>query len=174
MSFYELPHGGTSGKIADTSGSLLTLPTFVPNTNHQLIASSAPFDNRTAYTFWRDLVFGQSASLVVNLCNDVSADEHDYWKECLRYWPAEANESQRLSIRDSAAITVTTLKVTKLFETLIEYKVKVTHQGSDGTERKRELTLIHFSGWPDLGVPESDEDIRGVSMLMSMLVTFYT
>ena len=87
--FYELSYGDSTGKIPNTYGSLLKLP----NTNgKQIVATSAPSKKASALVFWRDLVFAQDTPLIVNLCGDVSSNEHDYWKECYQYWPANANQ----------------------------------------------------------------------------------
>ena len=35
------------------------------------------------------------------------------------------------------------------------------------------MTLLHFKGWPDCDVPETDEEMEGFNSLLSKLVNFY-
>ena len=40
--------------------------------------------------------------------------------------------------------------------------------------REATLTLMHFSGWPDCDVPESEAEQEGFSLMMQKMVEFYT
>ena len=39
--------------------------------------------------------------------------------------------------------------------------------------RDVEVTLYHFNGWPDLGVPRTSDQLQGFNLLMETLVHFY-
>ena len=74
--FYKIPHGGTSGKIEGTKGSLLNLPGL--NDHYKLIACDGPSRNNE-YNFWKGFVLGHQATLVVNLCSEVGDDSSNWY-----------------------------------------------------------------------------------------------
>ena len=88
LNFRNLGYGQNTTPIADTGASLLTLPGI--DERHKLVASSGPSNKEVALTFWKEVVLGQDASLVINLCGNVAPlteNEFNWYADCTQYWP---------------------------------------------------------------------------------------
>ena len=44
----------------------------------------------------------------------------------------------------------------------------------NGAEEEAEVTHLHFSGWPDLGTPQSESQLEGVEIMLKQLLAHYT
>ena len=102
-------------------------------------------------SFWRDLVLAHGASLIVNLCGSVGSTG-DWWAdECSQYWPLNKNEP----VSDSQeTIRVDLIEAIQVCETLKLSKLHVKQIDDRGrTIKEAQVTLLHFSGWPDCEVP---------------------
>ena len=85
--------------------------------------------------------------LVVNLVQKIGG-----W-QCSQYWPTEQGRPM-----EEGNILVALLAKEQVNETLTRFELEVTVRGS---EISREVTLLHFNGWPDLCVPTSGSQLDG-------------
>ena len=119
-------------------------------------------------SFWKDLVLGQQATMVVNLCSNVGDNNH-WYSECSQYWPISTEQP----IEDQN-IKVTLQEVNQVCSTLILYKLCVQQRNRRGVvEKESQVTLCHFSGWPDLDCPNEDDEKEGFNNLMKILLEHY-
>lgn len=131
-------------------------------------------------SFWRDLVLAQNATLIVNLCGDYSGTWRD---ETDLYWPVDSSErtitatsaagtsggnSCKITDADDEMICISLRQSTQPSEHLTLYDLKVSHGG-----KTRQIRLIHFSGWPDCGVPEEPSELVGFNQMLKELLNHY-
>ena len=92
--------------------------------------------------------------MVVCLCSEVrkiNDNDSNWWgPESSQYWPTESESV--LYFCDT--ITVTLLEVKTINEDLKMSKLHVKKTNNGIIEKEDEVTHLHFSGWPDLDVPE--------------------
>ena len=123
-------------------------------------------------TFWRDLAIGQKANIIVNLCEDVGGNS--YWgSECDQYWPTD--EPVEFTEGNRKVQIICTNK-NQLAPTLMAYEIRIamTSTRSGSMIEERDMTVLHFSGWPDLDIPSTQEQIAGFGELINQLVGLYT
>lgn len=167
--FYKIPYGGQSAKIQGTRGSLLTLPNTTKNDeDKQLIACSGPSGTSSITSFWKDLVLEKQAKVVVNLCEDVG--NRSYYSECDQYWP-----TPQMQTYECDTVRVTLIEANQVCETLVENKLRVAlyNERKSRVIKTSDITLYHFSGWPDLDTPTTSEQLAGFYSLIQALITFY-
>ncbi|TSK14905.1 Receptor-type tyrosine-protein phosphatase epsilon [Bagarius yarrelli] len=108
---------------------------------NKFIAAQGP-KHETVADFWR-MIWEQKSSTIVMLTNLKERKED----KCYQYWPDKGcwtYGNVRVSVED---ITV-----------LVDYTIRkfcVQYQASDGSKTPRLLTQLHFTSWPDFGVPFS-------------------
>ena len=106
--------------------------------------------------------------MVVNLCSDVG-NTNNWYAECSQYWPISTEQP----IEDEK-IKVTLLEVNNVCSTLDLYKLCVQQKNRRGAvEKESQVTLCHFSGWPDLDCPNEEDEIEGFNNLMKILIEHY-
>uniref|UniRef100_A0A3P8W9Y5 Receptor-type tyrosine-protein phosphatase epsilon n=1 Tax=Cynoglossus semilaevis TaxID=244447 RepID=A0A3P8W9Y5_CYNSE len=108
---------------------------------NKFIAAQGP-KLETVADFWR-MIWEQKTATIVMLTNLKERKED----KCYQYWPEKGcwmYGNVRVAMED---LTV-----------LVDYTVRkfcVQHQGSDGLRPPRLVTQLHFTSWPDFGVPFS-------------------
>uniref|UniRef100_A0A671N2V4 protein-tyrosine-phosphatase n=1 Tax=Sinocyclocheilus anshuiensis TaxID=1608454 RepID=A0A671N2V4_9TELE len=96
----------------------------------------------TAADFWR-MIWEQKSATIVMLTNLKERKED----KCYQYWPDQGcwtYGNVRVAVED--------------FTVLVDYSIRkfcVQYQASDGTKTPRLVTQLHFTSWPDFGVPFS-------------------
>ena len=55
----------------------------------------------------------------------------------------------------------------QLTDTLFKYELEV----EDKKKSKANVTILWFSGWPEFGVPTTDDGLRAIKLMTDMLVT---
>ncbi|CAL1577606.1 unnamed protein product [Knipowitschia caucasica] len=106
---------------------------------NKFIAAQGP-KLETLADFWR-MIWEQKTSTIVMLTNLKERKE----EKCYQYWPDKGcwmYGNIRVSMDD---VTV-----------LVDYTVRkfcVQYQGTDGLRAPRLVTQLHFTSWPDFGVP---------------------
>ncbi|XP_017287525.1 receptor-type tyrosine-protein phosphatase epsilon-like isoform X1 [Kryptolebias marmoratus] len=106
---------------------------------NKFIAAQGP-KLETLADFWR-MIWEQKTATIVMLTNLKERKED----KCCQYWPEKGcwmYGNVRVAVED---ITV-----------LVDYTVRkfcVQYQGSDGLRAPRLVTQLHFTSWPDFGVP---------------------
>uniref|UniRef100_A0A8D0AFF6 Receptor-type tyrosine-protein phosphatase epsilon n=1 Tax=Sander lucioperca TaxID=283035 RepID=A0A8D0AFF6_SANLU len=96
----------------------------------------------TVADFWR-MVWEQKTATIVMLTNLKERKED----KCYQYWPEKGcwmYGNIRVAMED--------------FTVLVDYTIRkfcVQYQGSDGPRAPRLVTQLHFTSWPDFGVPFS-------------------
>ena len=75
-------------------------------------------------------------------------------------------------------LTVTTIanaKVTHKLNCLV-IKIETLSSSASGeqTATENKVKMLHYTGWPDLAVPEAGESIKGFTALVKQLLTHYT
>ncbi|XP_041866749.1 receptor-type tyrosine-protein phosphatase epsilon-like isoform X2 [Melanotaenia boesemani] len=106
---------------------------------NKFIAAQGP-KLETVADFWR-MIWEQKTATVVMLTNLKERKE----EKCFQYWPEKGcwmYGNIRVLLED---VTV-----------LVDYTIRkfcVQYQGSDGPRAPRLVTQLHFTSWPDFGVP---------------------
>uniref|UniRef100_A0A671KZJ7 Receptor-type tyrosine-protein phosphatase epsilon n=1 Tax=Sinocyclocheilus anshuiensis TaxID=1608454 RepID=A0A671KZJ7_9TELE len=96
----------------------------------------------TVADFWR-IIWEQKSATIVMLTNLKERKED----KCHQYWPDQGcwtYGNVRVAVED--------------FTALVDYTIRkfcVQYQASDGTKMPRLVTQLHFTSWPDFGVPFS-------------------
>ncbi|XP_028460041.1 receptor-type tyrosine-protein phosphatase epsilon [Perca flavescens] len=108
---------------------------------NKFIAAQGP-KLETVADFWR-MVWEQKTAIIVMLTNLKERKED----KCYQYWPEKGcwmYGNIRVAMED--------------FTVLVDYTIRkfcVQYQGSDGPRAPRLVTQLHFTSWPDFGVPFS-------------------
>ncbi|KAB5555765.1 hypothetical protein PHYPO_G00037870 [Pangasianodon hypophthalmus] len=108
---------------------------------NKFIAAQGP-KHETVADFWR-MIWEQKSATIVMLTNLKERKED----KCYQYWPDKGcwtYGNVRVAVED---ITV-----------LVDYTIRkfcVQYQASDGSKTPRSVTQLHFTSWPDFGVPFS-------------------
>ncbi|KAK6293654.1 hypothetical protein J4Q44_G00359800 [Coregonus suidteri] len=108
---------------------------------NKFIAAQGPMHDTVA-DFWR-MVWEQKTATIVMLTNLKERKED----KCYQYWPDQGcwmYGNVRVAVED--------------FTVLVDYTIRkfcVQYQGSDGPRAPRLVTQLHFTSWPDFGVPFS-------------------
>ncbi|XP_075999696.1 receptor-type tyrosine-protein phosphatase epsilon isoform X2 [Genypterus blacodes] len=107
----------------------------------KFIGAQGPKEDTVA-EFWR-MVWEQKVATVVMLTNLKERKED----KCHQYWPDQGcwtYGSVRVSVED--------------FTVLVDYTIRkfcIQYQSSDASKTPRLVTQLHFTSWPDFGVPFS-------------------
>uniref|UniRef100_A0A673YZI3 Receptor-type tyrosine-protein phosphatase epsilon n=1 Tax=Salmo trutta TaxID=8032 RepID=A0A673YZI3_SALTR len=108
---------------------------------NKLIAAQGPIHDTVA-DFWR-MIWEQKTATIVMLTNLKERKED----KCYQYWPDQGcwmYGNVRVAVED--------------FTVLVDYTIRkfcVQYQGNDGPRAPRLVTQLHFTSWPDFGVPFS-------------------
>ncbi|XP_043109848.1 receptor-type tyrosine-protein phosphatase epsilon-like isoform X1 [Puntigrus tetrazona] len=108
---------------------------------NKFIAAQGPKQDTVA-DFWR-MIWEQKSSTIVMLTNLKERKED----KCYQYWPDQGcwtYGNVRVAVED--------------FTVLVDYTIRkfcVQYQASDGSKTPRLVTQLHFTSWPDFGVPFS-------------------
>uniref|UniRef100_A0A672SFI5 Receptor-type tyrosine-protein phosphatase epsilon n=1 Tax=Sinocyclocheilus grahami TaxID=75366 RepID=A0A672SFI5_SINGR len=108
---------------------------------NKFIAAQGPKQDTVA-DFWR-MIWEQKSATIVMLTNLKERKED----KCHQYWPDQGcwtYGNVRVAVED--------------FTALVDYTIRkfcVQYQASDGTKTPRLVTQLHFTSWPDFGVPFS-------------------
>uniref|UniRef100_A0A8C4DME6 Receptor-type tyrosine-protein phosphatase epsilon n=1 Tax=Dicentrarchus labrax TaxID=13489 RepID=A0A8C4DME6_DICLA len=108
---------------------------------NKFIAAQGP-KLETVADFWR-MIWEQKTATIVMLTNLKERKED----KCFQYWPEKGcwmYGNIRVAMED--------------FTVLVDYTIRkfcVQYQGSDGPRAPRLVTQLHFTSWPDFGVPFS-------------------
>ncbi|PWA21538.1 hypothetical protein CCH79_00003185, partial [Gambusia affinis] len=109
--------------------------------NNLIFYFSGPKEETVA-DFWR-MIWEQKVATVVMLTNLKERKED----KCYQYWPDQGcwtYGNVRVAVED--------------FTVLVDYTIRkfcVQHQASDAAKTPRPVTQLHFTSWPDFGVPFS-------------------
>ncbi|XP_032875744.1 receptor-type tyrosine-protein phosphatase mu isoform X5 [Amblyraja radiata] len=110
--------------------------------NHY-IATQGPMQE-TVYDFWR-MIWQENSATIVMVTNLVEVGR----VKCCRYWPDDTE-----IYRD---IKVTLIET----ELLAEYVIRTFAVEKRGAHEIREIRQLHFTGWPDHGVPYHTTGLLG-------------
>uniref|UniRef100_A0A8C5CN73 protein-tyrosine-phosphatase n=1 Tax=Gadus morhua TaxID=8049 RepID=A0A8C5CN73_GADMO len=108
---------------------------------NKFIAAQGPKED-TVVDFWR-MIWEQKVATVVMLTNLKERKED----KCYQYWPDQGcwtYGNVRVAVED--------------FTVLVDYTIRkfcVQYQGNDSSKTPRLVTQLHFTSWPDFGVPFS-------------------
>ncbi|XP_067374146.1 receptor-type tyrosine-protein phosphatase epsilon-like isoform X1 [Channa argus] len=106
---------------------------------NKFIAAQGP-KLETVADFWR-MIWEQKTATIVMLTNLKERKE----EKCYQYWPEKGcwmYGNIKVAMED--------------FTVLVDYTIRkfcVQYQGSDGPRAPRLVTQLHFTSWPDFGVP---------------------
>ncbi|TNN03423.1 receptor-type tyrosine-protein phosphatase epsilon isoform X1 [Takifugu flavidus] len=108
---------------------------------NKFIAAQGPKEE-TAADFWR-MIWEQKVATIVMLTNLKERKED----KCYQYWPDQGcwmYGNVRVAVED--------------FTVLVDYTIRkfcIQYQASDASKTPRPVTQLHFTSWPDFGVPFS-------------------
>jgi protein tyrosine phosphatase len=117
------------------------------------IATSGPLEH-TMDAFWR-MIFEQDTSLIICLTGIIEGGII----KCHRYWPNV--EKKQFFMKFSSGIEIVTDQTVNGDNMVLSY-ITVKWNG-----KKKECTHLHFTGWPDKGVPSMDSLIKIVTFMRS-------
>uniref|UniRef100_A0A6Q2WW90 Receptor-type tyrosine-protein phosphatase n=1 Tax=Esox lucius TaxID=8010 RepID=A0A6Q2WW90_ESOLU len=107
----------------------------------KFIAAQGPKEETVA-DFWR-MIWEQKSATIVMLTNLKERKED----KCYQYWPDQGcwtYGNVRVAVED--------------FTVLVDYTIRkfcIQYQATDGSKPSRLVTQLHFTSWPDFGVPFS-------------------
>ena len=115
--------------------------------NKDFIATQGPKIKATVEDFWT-MVDEQNSKVIVMLCKEIEGGK----KKCANYW----NDQEELGIMKNYVINVEKEEEKKEQEYIIrEISLHNKSNEKDPTIiNKKIITQIHFTGWPDKGVPD--------------------
>ncbi|KAG0027400.1 Tyrosine-protein phosphatase non-receptor type 6 [Podila clonocystis] len=125
----------------------------LPDNWRSYIATQAPLP-QTQSRFWR-MILEQNVHVIVCL-TAVSTERSRRAQKAERYWPmpGETDEFEK-------DIKVRNLETGNHSDQIVAYhQFEVWNAASD--EPRRLVLLVHYQGWPDHGVPQTSNDIRGM------------
>uniref|UniRef100_A0A672LYA8 protein-tyrosine-phosphatase n=1 Tax=Sinocyclocheilus grahami TaxID=75366 RepID=A0A672LYA8_SINGR len=139
--YNSLPGGSTQGTCEEANKEENKEKNRYPNILPYDLCVLGPKQD-TAADFWR-MIWEQKSSTIVMLTNLKERKED----KCYQYWPDQGcwtYGNVRVAVED--------------FTVLVDYSIRkfcVQYQASDGTKTPRLVTQLHFTSWPDFGVPFS-------------------
>jgi len=123
---------------------------FISGHKEQYISCQAPLPNTTSH-FW-SMIWEQQSSVIIMLTRTVEGER----KKADVYWPTEEGETLKF---DTLSVTLkTVIKLTYITVRLVSLKL---------AEEEREVVHLHYTEWPDFGVPETTHKIRELIRLMN-------
>ncbi|PIA17279.1 receptor/non-receptor type protein-tyrosine phosphatase [Coemansia reversa NRRL 1564] len=131
-----------AGKNDYINASHIELPAQI--SGYRYIATQGPLSHSVA-DFWR-LVWEQRATTIVMLANPYEAGR----SKCSVYWPQQINTQFK---KECFTITLSSERKLELCPSVVVRKLLV--QNSSEGDDTRTVTQLHFTGWPDHGVPSS-------------------
>jgi protein tyrosine phosphatase len=144
-----LPEESTRVKLQCSEDSDYINANFVHQAKY--ISCQAPLPH-TAPHFWR-MIWEQKTPLIVMLTRTIEGER----KKADIYWPSSSNESLQCGL-----ITVALRSVTKLMYITIRV-LELTFQNET-----REVVHLHYTEWPDFGVPQTTHKIRELIWLLNL------
>jgi len=126
---------------------------FIRGHKENYISCQAPLPHTAAH-FWA-MVWEQESPVIAMLTRTIEGER----KKADVYWPL--NEGERVSY-DS--IKVTLKSVTKL----VNITIRILSLKCSKSEEEREIVHLHYTEWPDFGVPETTHKIRELIRLMTI------
>mmetsp|Transcript_28022 Transcript_28022/g.78378 ORF Transcript_28022/g.78378 Transcript_28022/m.78378 type:complete len:332 (-) Transcript_28022:82-1077(-) len=119
---------------------------------YRYVATQAPLAT-TIWDFWQ-MVWEQDSLTVVMLTRIVEASK----MKAIRYWPSQVGET--MATDRGLSITLLSEKLHPCQHICVRVlQLKFTVPGGGGT-RQRNVTHLHYTEWPDYGLPSSTEGIR--------------
>jgi len=125
---------------------------YISGHKDKYISCQAPLPNTTTH-FWR-MIWEQESPVIVMLTRTIEGER----KIADVYWPNA--EGEKLT---SGIITVTLKTIVKLTNITIRI---ISLKSSKSEEEVREIVHLHYTEWPDFGVPETTHKIRELIRLM--------
>jgi len=117
----------------------------IPNTQKKYIATQGPLEH-TISDFWR-MVWETNSSVIVMLTNIYENERI----KCSEYWPSEDS----LSVEDRWSINLIEESKNEKLDKIFIRKFAII----DGIKNEtKQVTQLHYTGWPDHGVPNTPED----------------
>uniref|UniRef100_A0A8C1A1R3 Receptor-type tyrosine-protein phosphatase n=1 Tax=Cyprinus carpio carpio TaxID=630221 RepID=A0A8C1A1R3_CYPCA len=117
---------------------------------NKFIAAQGPKQD-TAADFWR-MIWEQKSATIVMLTNLKERKED----KCYQYWPDQGCWTYgniRVAVEDFTVLVDYTIRKFCVYNICCCYMCMI--QASDGTKTPRLVTQLHFTSWPDFGVPFS-------------------
>ncbi|XP_039261169.2 receptor-type tyrosine-protein phosphatase epsilon-like isoform X3 [Styela clava] len=112
----------------------------------KFIACQGPKDT-TCADFWR-MVWDQKCATIVMVTNLVEAKK----PKCHQYWPGDDMSEGETAKFGDYVVTLTDVKIRNFFVTRT---LKLQH----GDESPRILRQLHYTAWPDFGVPKNPHEL---------------
>ena len=117
--------------------------------DQKIIASQGPLDNTVA-DFWR-MISQENVQMIVTTCRLKEGNR----PKCEQFWPnSENDEVFKKRLRWGDHMTVKPVKVENLTSHLQKRTFTLTDTFTD--RKDMPITQLHYSGWPDHGVPSGD------------------
>ncbi|KAI9501518.1 protein-tyrosine phosphatase-like protein [Coemansia spiralis] len=156
--FFVIPYNHNRVKLKEGGNDYINathikLPDNISTTKY--IATQGPI-NHTIGDFWQ-MVWEQKALTIVMVTKTAEGE----YSKCAEYWPSAVGKPflPRLS-SGSTSVVVTLLDSTHLSAvcpSLVERNFVLTHKLYPG--KSRTVRQLHFTAWPDRGLPKSPEPL---------------
>jgi len=125
---------------------------YISGHKEKYISCQAPLPHTTNH-FWR-MIWEQDTPVIIMLTKTVEGER----KKADVYWPNAEGEKLTFGIITISLKTV--LKLTNITIRVISLK-------NSKSEEEREVVHLHYTEWPDFGVPETTHKIRELIRLMN-------
>jgi protein tyrosine phosphatase len=150
----------------------------VPSSERAYILTQAPLPH-TFSDFWQ-MVWEQQCSVVLMLTKFLESGR----QKAEQYWPQDGEScSYRfirvsvLSCEERGSITVRHMRLERVMSRPLAQTVEIDFERglydsaelSDGEPCSRDIYHVHYTGWPDFGVPESTADMLQLLQLTNEL-----
>lgn len=129
--------------------------------NTSYIATQGPLVN-TVNDFWR-MVWENNTEIIVMLCNLYEGSK----QKCYKYWPNNSNNTNN-TIKKYGDINVEYVNTVKEGNCIIR-NFNVTHKDDANKDDVRVVYQLHYTGWPDFGVPQNNEEFKQLISLYKKL-----
>ncbi|KAJ2339199.1 hypothetical protein GGF43_006697, partial [Coemansia sp. RSA 2618] len=130
------------GKHDYINASHISLPAEI--SSNRYIATQGPL-NHSVSDFWR-MVWEQGTTAIVMLANPVEAGQ----TKCAVYWPTAIGQPL---IAGNITVTLGSERALEMCPAVVVRKMVLQNTARGGAGRT--VTQLHFTGWPDHGVPQS-------------------
>ncbi|XP_072127626.1 receptor-type tyrosine-protein phosphatase H-like isoform X2 [Mobula birostris] len=129
----------------DSSSSNYINASYMPGYNLEkaFIAAQGPLPHTVA-DFWR-MIWEQNSTVIVMLTNCIELNR----VKCEQYWPMD----NRTSVYGDIAVKIISEEI------LPEWTIRNLHVEKAGCSQPRTVTQMHFTSWPDHGVPNTTDKL---------------
>ena len=145
--------------IADFNAEELKLLDLSLYQNIQFLATQGPLPD-TLEHHWQ-AIFDNNVDIILMLTKFVegSKETNNEKIKCERYFPMKSDQCQFQNFNHYGKFEVMVVDEEEVRPNLTKSILYLIDTGSENIHSDRNITLLHYTGWPDFGAPEDTSDI---------------